>query len=75
MTCILSLQSDFVTNDSKPTGEPRLLGEMEEWCDAEIKGHYAIYFATMVSRRKPNCPFEIIFQDDSDAVHFKMMWL
>lgn len=61
--------------ETRPLLNPSFQSEVEEWCGAELTGGFTIKWVPLTDRINYANAFEIIFDNDNDAVLFKMRWL
>ncbi len=53
----------------------RMLDEIEEWCSTELTGEYVLNYAATPFRKEWNMPYQIVFENATDAILFKLRWL
>jgi hypothetical protein len=75
MVEIISLPMETVQENTFMLYHPRMLKEIEDWCDEQLAGHYVVRYFTMMARKCVGLPFEVHFSEDNDAILFKMRWL
>ncbi len=71
---IVPIPKEMIAPDTRPLERVRFSEEIEAWCATEI-GAFDLKFANMADRKWYDYAFEAIFENESDAVLFKMRWM
>lgn len=70
----ISIPSSFLNAGTLAT-TVRFIDSIEQWCAAELLGAVHLRYVSFGERVMADYPFEASFDEDKDAIHFKMRWL
>lgn len=72
---VVPIPEALMRMETRPLLSPSLLDEIEDWCRGQLVGGFSIKWVPMTDRVNYSNAFEIKFDNDSDAVLFKMRWM